>query len=103
MAGKNTYLSDEQLRLLIDSMSSQFRNGDGQAAQTMNMLIKETVRFRDKLKAETGETLTVADTRVALDALGQHLNGEGLPRDLTPEQKALTRIWIDRLTLFGSD
>ena len=66
------------------------------------MLISETVKFRDKLKDETGDILTVADTRAALDALESYLNGQSLPDNLTSEQKALAQIWIDRLTVFNS-
>ncbi len=66
-----------------------------------NLLSEETIKFRDKLKDETGTILTVGDTRIALQGLEKHLDGEALPRDLTPEQKALLRIWIDRLEVFG--
>ncbi len=65
------------------------------------MLITETLKFRDKLKADTGQALTVTDTRAALDALEVYLKTNKLPDDLTPEQNALAQIWIDRLTIFG--
>ncbi len=69
--------------------------------RVMNLLSEETIKFRDKLKEETGTILSVGDTRVALQGLEKHLDGQSLPRDLTPEQKALVRIWIDRLEVFG--
>ena len=97
---KNENMSDEQLRLLIESMENELLQQPHDAAHVVNVLAQETVKFRDKLKEETGEILTVRDTRVALEALTCHLNGQVLPEDLTPEQKALTRIWIDRLTIF---
>ena len=87
----------------MDSMSCQLGEDGVESVQVVNVLIKETVKFRNKLKEETGNFLTVGDTRVALEALGQHLDGEKLPQDITPEQRALTQIWIDRLTLFGSE
>jgi hypothetical protein len=92
--------TEEQLRLLIDSMCSQLGDRNNGAAQVVNTLIRETVKFRDKLKVETGEILTVGDTRVALEALTEYLSGRKLTNGMTPEQKALTQIWIDRLTLF---
>jgi hypothetical protein len=101
VAERDPNITEEQLRLLVDSITSQAADRD-RAKKVANMLIRETVRFRDKLKQDTGEILTVGDTRIALKALDQHLNGLDLPADLTPEQKALTQIWIDRLTLFGS-
>ena len=103
LTDKNSSLSEEKLRLLIDSMSSELGNGDQTSSQVTNMLVRETVKFRNKLKEETGEILTVGDTRTALDALGSHLEGREFPQELTPEQKALTQIWIDRLTLFGAE
>ncbi|MEW5796638.1 MAG: hypothetical protein AB1772_09805 [Candidatus Zixiibacteriota bacterium] len=100
MTGKTKSPTDEQLRLLIDSMCVQLGRTGHEAVQVVNTLIRETVKFRDKLKQETGEILTVGDTRIALDALTEHLQGRKMTNGLTPEQKALTQIWIDRLTLF---
>ena len=84
-------------------MGSCLGSDDQKSTQMMNMLIRETVKFRNKLKEETGEILTVGDTQTALGALGRHLEGRRVPRILTPEQKALTQIWIDHLTLFGAE
>ena len=100
MTGKIKSLTDEQLRLLIDSMCVQLGRTGQEAVQVVNTLIKETVKFRDKLKQENGEILTVGDTRIALEALTEHFRGGRATNGLTPEQKALTQIWIDRLTLF---
>ena len=52
-----------------------------------------------KLKEETGEVITVGDTRIALEALSSYLNDQPFAATLSPEQKALLQIWIDRLTL----
>lgn len=101
MAEKDNNLTEEKLRLLVDTMTSALGDNVRAATKVTNMLIRETVKFRNKLKEETGEILTVGDTRVALEALGKHLDGGRMPKKLTPEQKALTQIWIDHLTLFG--
>ena len=93
---------DDELRLLMQSLGASMLENQANPTGAVAMLISETVKFRDKLKDETGEILTVADTRVALDALENYLNGQPLPIELTPEQKALTQIWIDRLTVFKS-
>jgi hypothetical protein len=71
------------------------------ARRVMNILSEETVKFRDKLKEETGTILTVGDTRAALEGLERHFEGKPLPGELTSEQKALVQIWIDRLEVFG--
>ena len=93
---------DDELRLLMQSLGASMLENQTNPTGAVAMLISETVKFRDKLKEETGDVLTVADTRATLDALENYLNGKPLPDDLTPEQKALAQIWIDRLTVFKS-
>ena len=102
MAEKNKALTDEQLKLLFDSMAGSIQTSGQDTAQVLNLLIMETVKFRNKLLQETGDVLTVGDARCSLEALCSHLDGEKLLTDLTPEQKALFQIWIDRITLFRS-
>lgn len=103
MNRKNTGVSTEQLRLLMESMGVDMLKDRQNSKRVMNLLSEETVKFRDKLKEDTGTILTVGDTRAALQALEEHLEGGDLSRDLTPEQKALVQIWIDRLEVFGSN
>ena len=93
---------DDELRLLMQSLGISVLESQANPTGAVAMLISETVKFRDKLKEETGDILTVADTRAALDALENYLNGQPLPKELTPEQKVLAQIWIDRLTVFNS-
>jgi len=94
-------MSDDKLRLLIQSLGASLFDDFESPTGTVAMLFSETIKFRDKLKEETGETLTVEDTQIALNALEKHLKGGLLPDSLTSEQKALTQIWIDRLTIFS--
>jgi hypothetical protein len=99
--GKNNGLTEAQLRLLVETMRDSLLQGNRpDTMQVVNTLINETIRFRDKLLEERGEILTVGDTRAALEALECHFKGIPAPLNLTPEQKALARIWIDRLTIF---
>ncbi len=93
---------DDKIRLLMESLGLQVLESQADSTGAVAMLISETAKFRDKLKEETGEILTVGDTRAALDALEDYLNSKPLPKELTPEQKALVQIWIDRLTVFNS-
>jgi len=93
-------MNDDALRLLLQALSRQFVGPGEDPRGTVAILMSETVKFRDKLKKETGRILTVVDARNALDALEAHLGGQPWPDDLTIEQKALARIYIDRMTLF---
>ncbi|UCD63236.1 MAG: hypothetical protein JSW34_10860 [Candidatus Zixiibacteriota bacterium] len=93
-------MSDNDYKALIKALGGEMLQNKPDAKAVLNTLIKDTIHFRDKLKEETGQTLTVEDTRRALDALETHLKGESFPRDLTAEQKALAQIFIDRIVLF---
>ena len=93
-------MPDDEYRLLIKSLGGQMFEEYPEAGSVLKNLIQDTIHFRDKLKEDTGQTLTVEDARAALDALETHLQGEKFPADLTPEQKALAQIFIDRVVLF---
>lgn len=100
--GSNHEVSNDELSLLFESLGSQILEENPGAVSVARMLRTETLKFRDKLKAENSQILTVADTRTALDALEASLRGDKLPKDLSAEQKALARILIDRVELFGA-
>ena len=99
-------MSDEEYKLLLDSMSDQIF-GSQEAIESekypeiLRKLMKETIKFRDKLKEETGYVLTVDDTRKALGALETHLQNKKASKDLTPEQKVLAQILIDTVVLYN--
>jgi len=92
---------EENIRMLLDALGGQVLENYHDGTATLAVLMTETLRFRDKLKAETGETLTVEDTQAALDALEHYLIHENFPDNLTAEQKALAQIYVDRLTMFS--
>lgn len=92
---------DDDIRLLLDALGGQVSDPLHDPRGTVAILIHETVRFRDKLKTETGQTLTVEDTRVAVEALQQYLKDKTFPSDLMPVQRQLAQIYVDRLTVFG--
>lgn len=93
-------MSDDALYLLFQSLGAQVMEGRLDPTGTVSILMSETLKFRDKLKSETGVVLTVDDTRKALDGLDLLLHDKELPAALTSEQRMLAQIWFDRLTLF---
>ena len=90
----------DDIKLLLQTIGEHLFATGQNAGGTVAILITETTKFRDKLKADTGYVLTVEDTRYALDALEAHLNKLPFPSDLSDEQKSLAQIYVDRLTLF---
>lgn len=93
-------MSKDDIQLLINSLGEQIVI-DNKAGDILGMLTKETLRFRDKLLEENGQTLTVADTRLALEALEEFFQDKEPSQKLTPEQSSLLQIWIDKITLFS--
>ena len=94
-------MSDDALYLLLQSLGAQVLEGRMNPTGTVAILMSETLKFRDKLRSETGMILTVDDTRLALDGLESLMNEKELPSGLTSEQRTLAQIWFDRLTLFN--
>ena len=92
-------METQKIQLLLTSLGEQIIS-ENNAGDVLAALMKETEKFRDKLKEEHGVTLTVADTHLALDGLEKYLKGEKWEQNLTSEQAALLQIWIDRITLF---
>ncbi len=92
---------EENIRMLLKALGGLVVPEHEDPRGTVSLLITETTRFRDKLLDETGEVLTVEDTRKALDALEHYLAHKEFPEGLTGEQRALAQIYVDRLTVFG--
>ena len=94
-------MDDDSLKALLQSAGQISGHDQSDPRGTMAILLSETVKYRDRLKAETGVVLTVDDTRKAINALERYLISDSLPSDITPTQRELAQIWIERLTLLG--
>jgi hypothetical protein len=93
-------MDTQKIHILLDALGGQMLD-ESKTHDVLSMLVKETIKFRDKIKEERGVVLTVADTRQALDGLEKYLKGEDWNQNLTGEQAALLQIWIDRITIFN--
>ena len=93
-------MSDDELKMVIQVLGSGLAEDEDEVNRIVQILVTETLKFRDKLKEDVGIILTVADTQAALGALDEALEGAPLAKELTSEQKALAQIYLDRLTLF---
>jgi hypothetical protein len=76
-----------------------FSKDDVKQNQLLLELIAVTVDFRDDLKQTESYTLTIEDTRFALDALSAHLEGKKFKVNLTKYQKLLADKLIDTVLL----
>lgn len=93
-------MPDEDLKLLFNSLGMQVLEKENDVSGSLSALMSETLRFRKKLKEDTGMLLSIDDTRMALEGLESQLKEEKLPDELTSEQKTLAMILYDRITIF---
>ncbi len=60
-------------------------------------LIRLTLEYRDRLFAEKGEILTVAETRTALDAYMITLESGKIPENLEGKILGLVKLWLKQI------
>ena len=65
----------------------------GDRTGMVDMLIAETLEYRDMLQEQTGDILTVGDARASLDALEEHLRDQDQTVKLTTTQQVLYERW----------
>jgi len=68
-----------------------------ESLDVLKKLINLTLKFRDKLKAETGEILTVGETRRALDVYLKAIKQGRISKNLDSKIEALVRLWIKEI------
>ena len=92
--------SDFEIELLFESIGGQASEDDPEADRVVKLLREETLKFRDKLKEDSGYVLTVGDVRAALDIIEAKLNNLPGTEEATDEQKELGLLLFDKLVLF---
>ena len=60
-------------------------------------LIRLTIAFRDRWKAEENEIVTIDDTRRALDVYVTALKEGKLPDDLDKKTTELVKLWLRKI------
>jgi len=85
----------------LNEFFGEFLNEKGQvppeAAETFRRLINLTLEFRDSWKAETGEILTVGDTRKALDIYLRAMETGRVPSKMKLIIDRLIRFWMKNI------
>ena len=61
-------------------------------------LIEITIKFRDELIRNTGETLTVEETRMALNIYMEAVNTGRIPANLEKKTANLIRQWFKEIS-----
>ena len=63
----------------------------------LKKLINLTLRYRDKLKAETGEILTVGETRQAIDIYLKAIKQGQISTNLDDKIEFLVKLWFKEI------
>ena len=92
-------MPNDDIEILFQSLDQSLKEENSEQLSLLKLLMDKTLTFRDQLKEE-GLTLTVADTRIALDTLNSHINNRKFPLDLTSIQNRLAKLLIDTFILF---
>lgn len=80
----------------LDDLLESLKDLDDETGM-VNILIEETVAYRDELKGADGTILTVGDTRTALDALEDCLRDHQPKSALSKNQTTLLKRWVKRI------
>lgn len=75
----------------------QNKNTSVETIDILTKLIDYTIKFRDELKAKTGEILTVGETRQAVDIYLEAVETEHLRTDLEPRIDLLVKYWLTKI------
>ena len=67
------------------------------AMDVLRQLIRLTLDYRDKMKAETGEILTVGDTRIAVDIYLGVIKTGRMPAEMTDRIGSLVKYWLQEI------
>lgn len=92
-------MKPDKLKQLIEEVIAQFELSKEEGAQVFQILVKTTLAYRDVLKAESGTTLTVGETREALNLLLEFMSTRLIPRASSQKITQLVLLWIHELNL----
>jgi len=87
-------MNQDNIKEYFKTVMENNRNISPEAIDILKKLIDHTIKFRDELKADTGEILTVGDTRQAINIYLQAVQTEHLQDNLDPIIDRLVKYWL---------
>lgn len=90
-------MDDSDIKDLFNKVAEHFDGADEGAKGMFAMLVRTTLDYRDKLIHSTGDPLTVAETREALNAFMFVLRTQKFPANLGKRPHSLVMIWLEEL------
>jgi len=90
-------LDDKDIEALFDKVSEHFEGADEGAKGMFGMLVDTALKYRNTLMHSSGHTLTVGETRQALDIFMEVLKTQEMPKGLDKRVHDLIILWLEEI------
>ena len=90
-------MNEDKLKEIFGEFLSDGQYIPADALNLLGRLIRLTIEFRDRLKADTGEIVTVDDTIQALDAYKTACKTKNIPDGLNDKSQGLVSFWLENI------
>ena len=87
----------DDIKALFERIRSYFEGKDEASMQLFYMLVDETLKLRDELVEKGEESLTVEETREALNKFMNVLKTKEFPKEIGEREKLLVTRWLESL------
>jgi hypothetical protein len=87
-------MKEDKLRKYFGELLQKEGYISSDSMAVLGKLIRVTLEYRDRIVSEKGQTLTVEETRVALDIFQTAVKTEKLPAKLDPKIRELIVLWF---------
>jgi hypothetical protein len=90
-------MTQDNIKEYLKTVLENNKDISPEAIDIFKKLIDYTIKYRDELKAKTGEILTVGETRQAVDIYLEAVETERLRSGLDPKIDRLVKYWLTEI------
>lgn len=90
-------MKDNEIHRLFESVSEGSAQNDAAAREVFSILVKATLKYRDRLLETEGITVTVEDVQIALNRLLPALATGEIPDTGHRISRDLLKLWLEEL------
>ena len=94
---KDRAVYEDDIARFFDQVALRLGDQDEGIQQMCRLLVETTLAFRDQLRHSRGETLTVGETRDALDTFMEVMKTHRIPEKLPPHVHGLVIMWLEEI------
>ena len=90
-------MTQDNIKEYFKTVLENNKNISPEAIDIFKKLIDYTIKYRDELKADTGEILTVGDTKQAINIYLETVQTECLQSGPDPKINGLVKYWLTEI------